>query len=155
MENTKYVGSNERINISIMRTTPSVFDDVTVDLYFHITEIEKEKIEFVKAVCKMMINAIKKVSECEIEFHNLERCEEEKYARIQIDERLEIEDVNAILIKACELIEESDLDTNSTNPNNILICKYRNQIKAYANEIKKDIINKTDYKCEIKQLPWE
>ena len=92
MENTKYVGSNERIRISIMRTTQSVFDDVTVDLYFHITEIEKEKIEFVKAVCKMMIYAVKKVSECEIEFHNLERCEEEKYARIQIDEHLAIVD---------------------------------------------------------------
>lgn len=153
MENKKYISSNERLYIKLDRAELGM-DDAMLDLYFLENELSGDKSDFIKAVCKMMLYAIKNTSNYEINHHNYKDCEKNRYIRMFIEGTADFEKVKKILIKACELIEKIKLNREATNPNNALVCKYQDQVKAYATEIKNDLINGTDFSVYSQFIPF-
>ena len=152
MEKKKYISSNEIVYICLNRVQMGI-DDTMIDLYFLEDELAGEKKDFIKGLGVVMVHALRKAAKCEVCNHNLNDCVKSRYIRMFIYGEADFDKIKSALIKSCEYIETVKPNRTSTHPNNVLFYKHEAQIRAYATEIKNDLINGTDYTVRSQYFP--
>ncbi|MBR2025023.1 MAG: hypothetical protein IKA02_04380 [Clostridia bacterium] len=153
MSDKKYVNSDYRVIISHDEVEYGYKTDYTdIDFHFLKEEIEGKE-EFVLAFGVVMKAAIRMVGPTFVDKYNKETCICDKYLRMGLQQGLDIVKTKEMLVKACEFVENNELNREKKGKILELAYKYEKEVRECMKKVKEAILTDTDIKGWYQYIP--